>query len=222
MCFPIFWAPDGIGPPWPRVQFDRMPLCRYHPGMRKSLLCLAFLGLGGCAAGTGSSEGPVSQVPERDAEAVTVEGLTVHRPDGWVFVGVDDAMTPDTVAALLGPVGEGPLRPSVEIARRKLDSDTQRRKPVVIVTQVTTEIVQAFASFDAVGGPEELELGGYPAARLRMNFTETLPEGGDTQRVGEFYAIVRQGEVWIIRYLDAPSQGSATAFQTILDGLNWS
>jgi len=191
--------------------------------MRNPLAPLAWLTLGTLACGGGAqSEQPAAAagpiVP--DASTFSSNGLTVPRPQGWSFLEPDSTMGKDTVVVLQGPFGEEALAPAVEISRRPLDATQQRRKPSHILTQLVMEIVQVFDGFEMVGSPEDIQLGGQPAAMIKMKYSESLPDGQQAARGARFYGIVHHGSIWIIRCLGAPDGSNDAEFDSIVSGLS--
>ena len=60
---------------------------------------------------------------------------------------------------------------------------------------------------------------GKPAAVIRLNYTESLPDGAEVKRAGQFYGIVKGGDIWVIRCM-GPEDGSSDAdFQAILGSI---
>src|SRR5688572_6912923 len=88
------------------------------------LLCSSVLfGCGGSASSAEPAAGP----PSPDAATYQSYGMSVKRPEGWMWVATDGSLTSDTLVVLQGPVGQDQLAPAVEIGRRPLDARTQRR-----------------------------------------------------------------------------------------------
>ncbi len=167
------------------------------------------VGAGATAAATVSAE----------ASTWSAHGLTVGRPDGWQFIAPDQSLSPDTVVLLQGPIGDHALAPVVEIGRRPLTASDRRVRSDHILTATTVEFMQLLNSFTADSEPQEINLGDRPAAVMRAQITEMLPNGAIEERQARFYATVDVDQVWLVRCL-GPRDGSAdTAFDAIIGSL---
>ena len=143
-----------------------------------------------------------------DAGKVSVAGLTVSRPDGWVFVAPDKSLAPGTLVVLQGPHGEAAPAPAVEISRRPLSAMDQRKRPAVILTGLVAELAQVFEGLEGNAAPQDTQIASKPAARLDLTFSEGMPDGTSVARAGRFYGIVAEGNLWLVRCL-GPADGSA-------------
>jgi len=192
---------------------------RHYRRISRRLLTLLTVSATACASSGAASSGSNSSF-EADASTITVQGLTIQRLQGWNFVKPDASVGKDTVVVMYGPQGQQQLAPAVEVTLRKLTARDQRRKPLHILTQMMTEIVQLFEGFEAIGGPSEMKIGGAPGARLDMKITESLSDGGEVQRVGRFYGIVHQGRIWLIRCLGSTDGSHDPDFDQLIQSLS--
>lgn len=189
--------------------------------MRKKLLVLFFPSLLSCASSQSSNQ--PTAAADNNASNVSRDGLSVSRPSSWQFVTPDKSVAPDTVVILQGPIGDKQvLAPAVEISKRALDAAQRRRKASHVLTQMVTEVVQLFDGFEMVGSPEDMQLAGKDAARVQLKYSESLPDGGSTERAAQFYGIVDNDKIWVIRCV-GPMDGSANAdFDAILKSIELS
>lgn len=165
--------------------------------------------------------GPKGAGPGASGGASGASAPQVSPPAGWVHIPPDSSVAPDTVAIYQGPAAEGPVAPSVEISRRELKAADRRRKPSHILTTLVTEMVQYFDGFEMIGAPEEVTLAGHSASRIKLKYTETLPDGASVDRLGRFYGVVMGGTLWIIRCMGSADGSAEADFDTIIDSLSF-
>lgn len=146
----------------------------------------------------------------------------MSRPDGWIFVAPDGSTTKDTIVVLHGPIaGDAALRPTIEIGRRQLTVRDQRRSPAHLLTPVVTEVMQLFEGAGGVTAPEDVTVAGQPAARVKAQFTESLPDGREVQRAAEFYGVVHGDSIWILRCFGAGDGSEATDCMRVAASLSF-
>jgi hypothetical protein len=181
------------------------------------LLLAASIALAAACGGAQSSSAPAAAaVTDPNASQASAHGLSLSRPEGWKWIQPDGTMAADTIMVLQGPFGEDALAPAIEVSRRGLDASQARRKPSHILTQLMMEVVQLFDGYEMLGTPEDIEMAGVPAARIKLKFNESLPDGGQIERGAVYYGIVQGDNIFVIRCL-GDSKGSHDAeFDTIL------
>lgn len=157
-----------------------------------------------CASAAPADAERARAAPGGDDTSATVAGLSVERPEGWSFVEPDESVDPRTVIMMVSDGSGEQHRAVVEIEKRDLDARTQRRSPEAILTAWTVEMVQMFAAYEMTQDPTPMELAGHPGAYLEMTISETLPEGGQVERIAKFYGVLDGGTFWIIRALVPP------------------
>jgi hypothetical protein len=180
--------------------------------MRKQIALAAAAALAACVAPRGAAD---------STSAPPAAGVEVDPPAGWKLVAPDASVVSDTVLVVQGPLGASDLRPAVEMSRRELSAADRKRKPAHILTALALEIVQTFAAFDATGQPEEVEVAGLPAATLRMDLTEMLPDGTEAERSARFFAIVRGSQLWVVRCFGPRDRSADTDFDKILASISF-
>ena len=186
------------------------------------IMPIFILALSCVSCGSTSSSSEAKPGPSFEGKTFSEHGLTISRPEGWVFIQPDSSVGPDTVLLMQGPIGDATLAPTVEISRRTLTASQQRRKPSHILTQMTTEIVQYFDGFEMIGAPEDLKLGGVDASQLSLKYTETLPDGEAVPRLGKFFGIVRGQYIWVIRCMGSPDGSNDGDFDKVLATVSFS
>ena len=174
-----------------------------------ALLAVCF----GCSSTSSSS--PDATVASK-ADSFSAHGFSVTRPHGWSFVKPDESVVSDTLVILQGPHGEQALAPAVEFSRRPLSARDQRRSPTHVLTQLMLETAQIFEGFEVVGEPEDIDVGGHSAARIRLKFVESLPDGTSVARTGQFYGIIDGANMFLIRCLGAEDGSDSADFDAIV------
>ncbi|MBI3179741.1 MAG: hypothetical protein HYZ27_08765 [Deltaproteobacteria bacterium] len=172
------------------------------------------------ACGGSQSGGPAQPAAvSPDAATFSAHGMSVERPDGWMFMQPDQSLAPDTAVVLQGPVGGDMVAPVVEIGRRPLTASQRRFADSALLSSMVMEISQTYDGFETVTGPENVQVAGKAASRLVVKLTESLPNGGEVERLGRIYGVVDGAQMWVIRCV-GPRDGSADKqFDAIVESL---
>jgi len=137
-----------------------------------------------------------------------------------MFVPPDESSSAQTVALMHGPTITGEtLRASVEVQRRSLTASDRRRPASHILTSIVTELIQTFDGFEIQGGPQEIKINGRDAGLIEANLEESLLDGTDAKRNALFYAVVRDGAIWIITCMGPADGSSRQAINGIIDSI---
>lgn len=181
------------------------------------LVAVIAFACGGSAATSG--QGGTGKVVKSDAERFVGSGISVTRPQGWSFAPVDSSVSKDAVVVLVGPRAEGKLAATVELARRPIATADRRRSPEALLTAISVEMMQAYAACEATASPTAVTVAGRPGATLKLKLTETLPEGGEVERVAQLYVTTTDDALIVLRSFLPTDNSSDADLDAILASL---